>query len=197
MNSNLKKAESGSNHSSNVKVHVIDNANQVFNHLKQKGGFKILKYPFIYFCGMIACLLVLLTFTFIATSCEKTNESIPSQNDNPALQISEIQNSGCKSSTIDKILNNISLNYKDSCLYVNHSNALLNCAYDTVNVIMTVENNIITLQEEETPTDANCLCYVDITYKISPVPSGTYQVFVLFHADTVYNQIINFNLKNN
>jgi hypothetical protein len=59
----------GSKRASNSEKKVSDNANQVFNHLKQKGGFKILKYPFICFSGMIACLLVLLTFT--ATSCEK------------------------------------------------------------------------------------------------------------------------------
>jgi hypothetical protein len=138
--------------------------------------------------GTVAMLCMLLIGFFMTASCEKPTTLNTGQNGKSALQISEIQSSKCKSLAIDSNLSNVSLNYKDSFLHVTHLNALLNCAYDTVNVIMTEENNIITLQEEETPTDANCLCYVDISYAVGPIVPDTYQLFVLFHTDTVYNQ---------
>ena len=66
---------SGSNQSSD-EIHVSSKANAVINPLKQKGGFKILKKPFIYCSGILSCLLVLTMFTFMAVSCEKLTEFI-------------------------------------------------------------------------------------------------------------------------
>jgi hypothetical protein len=141
--------------------------------------------------GTVVTLCIVLIGFFMATGCEEPTALHSSQSDNNALypysQISQMQTSGCKSSQWDS--SNISITYVDSFLYVNHSNALLNCNYDTVNVVMSIENNIITLQEKETPNNANCLCPVDINYTVGPVSSGAYQVFILFHADTIYNQL--------
>jgi hypothetical protein len=125
----------------------------------------------------------------MATGCEKpkTESTSDEQILNADATVSQVQSSGCKSSSWDDI-NVISINYVDSFLYVNHSNASLNCGYDTVNVTMSMENNIITLQEKETHVDANCLCPVDVSYRIGNVPKGSYQVFVLFHSDTIHNQ---------
>jgi hypothetical protein len=162
----------------------------------KKGGYKILKKPLIYYSysGIFLCLLLLLTFSFIAAGCKEPMALHSSQSDNSALysysdsdsQISQMRTSGCKSAQWDN--SNISITYVDSFLHVNHSNALLNCNYDTVNVVMSIENNIITLQEKETPNNANCLCPVDINYTVGLVSPGAYQVFILFHADTIYNQ---------
>jgi hypothetical protein len=71
----------GSNRSSDeVHVSAKINANAVINPLKQKGGFKILKNPIIYFSGISSCLLVLITFTFIITGCEKVRTFIEKEN---------------------------------------------------------------------------------------------------------------------
>jgi hypothetical protein len=83
MDSNLKNVEIGSNQSSNGKIDVSADANLVFNPLKQKGGFKILKYPFICFSGMIACLLVLITFT--STISANSKELLVKENNNKLI----------------------------------------------------------------------------------------------------------------
>jgi hypothetical protein len=60
----------GRNQSSD-EIHVSDKANTAFNPLKKKGGFKILKKPFIYCSGILSCLLVLTMF--MSVGCEKLN----------------------------------------------------------------------------------------------------------------------------
>jgi hypothetical protein len=72
MKTNISIPDSGSNRSSDeVHVSAKINANTVINPLKQKGGFKNLKYPIIYLSGILSCLLVLITFTFTSMGCEK------------------------------------------------------------------------------------------------------------------------------
>jgi hypothetical protein len=79
MEINIEKTRTGRKHSSNGKIHVGVDANAVFNPLKKKGGFKILKKT-IYYSGILSCLLVLITFTFfVFVSCKKTGELITSE----------------------------------------------------------------------------------------------------------------------
>jgi hypothetical protein len=140
---------------------------------------KILKYPFIALIG-------LLFITFAVISCEKLTTKSNPHNNELNLQVSNMWNSGCKNYQEDS-LKNVLITYRDSSLYINHT-ALLNCGYDTVNVTMSVHDNVITLSEEESPTNANCVCKVDIAYSVGPVPAGTYQIIVLFHGITIYNE---------
>jgi hypothetical protein len=77
MKTNIFNSGFGSNRSSD---NVSANANALINHLKQKGGFKILKNPILYLSGILSCLLVLITFTFTSVGCEKP-KTIPASNE--------------------------------------------------------------------------------------------------------------------
>jgi len=65
-------------------------------------------------------------------------------------------------------------------LLLNHLNAGFNCCPDEILADITIENNIITIGEDESLESGgcDCLCLFDVHYQISNLPSGEYTIRV-------------------
>jgi len=66
----------------------------------------------------------------------------------------------------------------ESVLSIKHINAGFNCCSD-ITAAISIEGNIITIEELEFGEMCYCLCLFDVYYEISNLPSGEYRISVI------------------
>ena len=124
-------------------------------------------------------LLSLLAVLFMATviCC---NES-----ENPVVNVTlkNFANSGCKSNTKAGDENRAAfIEYSvihNDYLYLNHQNVMFNCCPGELGANISVDENIITINEYETEQSCKCICPYDLSYEIGPLKEGeTYTLFI-------------------
>jgi hypothetical protein len=117
------------------------------------------------------------------TACEKRTELIT---------LGNIHSTGCDTTvrnTMELWAPYFVIEYENGYIYVTHKNAMVNCGFTKVDVNFTITDNVIEIIEQEDPTNANCMCATDISYKIGEIDSGEYTLIIKFHDEIVYNQI--------
>lgn len=72
----------------------------------------------------------------------------------------------------------VSIRYEAGTVYVDHYHLGVNCAFDTVNVALTMNDDTIRILEYGTPDEANCICETNNSFQIDNVPHGTYTIIV-------------------
>ena len=85
------------------------------------------------------------------------------------------------------------ITYKDKLLYIKHKDIYLNCGFEKIDVTTSINGNTILVNIEERPTNANCLCPVDVSYSIGELERGKYILTIKHHnSKQIYSQTINF-----
>jgi hypothetical protein len=182
----------GSKRASNSEKKVSAKANAVFDHLKQKGCFKILKYPFICFSGMFSYLLVLLTFTsFISMGCERKLNLHTSSSSLPTFL--KVEYGGCNNQTIDvnsqrTIEENqndtIIFDFQNDTLIITVGSNYICCA--KFNAVQNINDGIISLVMDDTTTFpeeyCRCECYYEFEYYFTNLSQMSYEVNAIIHS---------------
>ncbi|MDR2868602.1 MAG: hypothetical protein LBV46_03570 [Bacteroidales bacterium] len=124
--------------------------------------------------------LLLIVSTFIGAACKKTQNA----NFKDTLYLR------CNASS-EKTIGDaeIHLSFTEDSLFVSHTNALVNCAFQYINITTSIHDNMIEIEENPVPIDgANCLCPVDIFYGVGPIESGYYLISIKLGSQEIYNQ---------
>ncbi|MDR0603345.1 MAG: hypothetical protein LBG80_03470 [Bacteroidales bacterium] len=211
MNNLFSKQGIGSNQSSD-EIHVSDKANTAFNPLKQKGGFKILKKPFIYCSGILSCLLVLTMFTFMAVGCEKLKSVFPTS---PTSLLTttflKVEYAGCNNQTEGtKSQRTIEENQNDTIIFDFQNDTLIItvgvnyicCA--KFNAVQNINNDAISLIISDTTASfseyCRCKCNYVFKYYFTNLSQESYEVNAIIKSpdSSVYKQIFQtFNIDDN
>ena len=133
--------------------------------------------------NVFMCMLLLLTIT-IGCSSEENHQ----QEEQNYLRLFAI--SGCKSTNESNSQVNTNrstvfdttelVRYEgtnDGCLMIFHENSIFSCETE-VKAKVTINDNIITIIEEEVAPIANCLCCYDLSMKVGPLENKLYKVFI-------------------
>ena len=114
-----------------------------------------------------------------STAVSKPSESTPAGK--------QVSFSGCKkkSKVFSKAVStsNDCIEYtydQNSTLYFTHINSVFNCCVSSVSADITIEESIIRIQEKETLENGGCycLCLSDVSYEISNLLPGVYQILL-------------------
>jgi len=81
----------------------------------------------------------------------------------------------------------------DSYLLFNHINSILNCQPGQITVALSISNDTITLNEEESEYSADCVCPFDITFKLGPLEEGIYTIMFQKFGGTFKEYSLDFN----
>ena len=135
-------------------------------------------------------ILLLLSFSLVLISCEKSH-------DLKNLKIDQISISDCK--TTKGILLD-SIKYKtidNNYLSITHVNSYFNCDPGQLSVDIETQNDTVVINEAEERGLANCICPYDFNFRIGPMDYGTYN-FILKKEGLLYIRfIIDFKSKTN
>ena len=110
---------------------------------------------------------------------------------NGSLRTRSIENSGCKQGNNAKVQSRASdrpdlftetitlTAQKGGWLRVEHKDALFPCCIDNIAVQVSMEDNLITAQENMIGSDAcNCICPYDINFEVGKLTEGNYTLIV-------------------
>ncbi len=115
----------------------------------------------------------LLILTFAAASCKK---EFPDD----SLAIDNLAVSDCKSIGSNKNVSSpmyITLKtVNDFYLQFNHVNSWFNCEPGQITISLEISSDIISVDENESSSLANCICPFDIGCRIGPLQYGSYSV---------------------
>ncbi|MDR0603910.1 MAG: hypothetical protein LBG80_06375 [Bacteroidales bacterium] len=191
------KTSSGSN--SSDEIHVSHKANTAFNPLKQKGGFKILKKPFIYCSGILSCLLVFTMFTSVG--CEKLKPVVPTSLPTTTTFL-KVEYAGCNNQTEGtKSQRTIEENQNDTIIFDFQNDTLIItvginyicCA--KFNAIQNINDDAISLIMNDTTVSSEeycrCECNYVFKYYFTNLSHESYEVNAVIKSpdSSVYKQI--------
>lgn len=123
-------------------------------------------------------LFVCVIFSVAFMACEKEKKKV----------VSEITQTDCKE-VVKSFNEDLLIECIDGYLYINHNNALVSCGSD-IEITMTEANNMITIIEKENSSFADCICPIDISYKIGFFDEGKYMLVIIFHDEIIFEQLI-------
>ena len=121
-------------------------------------------------------------------------------NDNPVhnVELKNFANTGCKRNNtrageeggrVESIEYSV---IHEGYLYLNHQNVQFNCCPGELGADISVDGNIITVNEYETKRGCRCICTYDLSYEIGPLTEGqTYTIRITRKdADTIEESIV-------
>lgn len=73
----------------------------------------------------------------------------------------------------------IDYTFSGGVLQLTHINAVYGCDAEDVGVSAKVQGNVIVVTEENLQSLANCVCPIDLGYKVAPLNAGKYTVVVM------------------
>lgn len=118
---------------------------------------------------LIYPIFVLLTISIL--SCKK---ELP----NDPLAIKDLSVSGCKSkNTAKNIFGAEYITLKtidDFYIQLDHINSIFNCEPGQITVTINVSSDVISMDENESSSAADCICPNDLSFKLGPLQYGTY-----------------------
>ena len=80
----------------------------------------------------------------------------------------------------------------EKSLYITHTGLMVNCAFQKIDITVSLDGNTIELNIVESPINENCSCPVDISYSVGEFETGTYELIIKFSYLQFYSQTINF-----
>lgn len=126
-------------------------------------------------------------------SCKKESTNDP-------MSIYDLSVDGCKPMEDDAKGDNpfpaeyITLKTIDNYyLLFNHINTIFNCQPGQITVTLSISNDTITLNEEESEYSADCVCPFDITFKLGPLEEGIYTIMFQKFEGTFKKYSLDFN----
>ena len=78
----------------------------------------------------------------------------------------------------------------DGYLDIKHVNAVFNCCPDTIKADVSMEDNIITINESETNPICDCICDYDLEYRLGPLTSGKEYILIFSRGAYVFSKLI-------
>ena len=64
----------------------------------------------------------------------------------------------------------------DYYLLDNHINSMFNCQPGQITITINVSDNVVSMDENESSSLANCICPYDLEFKLGPLKYGTYNL---------------------
>lgn len=111
------------------------------------------------------------------------------ESENPVEKVGlkNFANSGCKGNTRAGDEGRVeSVEYSvihEGFLYVNHQNVLFNCCPGELRADISVEGNIITINEYDTEQGCKCICPYDLNYEVGPLTEGETYIIRITRRD--------------
>jgi len=109
-----------------------------------------------------------------AVSSISCNKDVP----NDPIAVKDLSVSDCKSKSGNaKGIGKEYITIKtvgDFYLIINHFNSMFNCHPGEITVAIDITSNIISMDENESSSLANCICPYDINFRLGPLMYGTY-----------------------
>jgi hypothetical protein len=131
---------------------------------------------------------IIAIFLIGGTGCKK-------ETPNESLGIKEFSYLGCKETKSPRasLHGEEYIEYKavaDGYLYIKHVNAVFNCCPDTIKADVSIEGNIITVDENETNPICDCICDYDLEYTLGPLTSNNEYVLIFSRGAYVFSKLI-------
>jgi hypothetical protein len=116
--------------------------------------------------------------SFVVISCDQTNDSPVNKKYEIHAQYGKCLENNIMMIESDSSFTTIEYSFKNNVLTLKHFAAGFNCCFDYLLVNVSVNDNIITIKENDINPNCKCLCIRDINYDINIEP-GTYQVKII------------------
>jgi len=132
--------------------------------------------------------MLALCFLLGGAGCDK-------ETSNESLRIKDFSYLGCKETKgLRATLHGEEyIEYKavaDGYLHIKHVNAVFNCCPDTIKADVSMEDNIITINESETNPICDCICDYDLEYRLGPLTSGKEYILIFSRGAYVFSKLI-------
>jgi hypothetical protein len=131
---------------------------------------------------------IIAIFLIGVTSCNK-------ETSNESLGIKEFSYLGCKEtkSLRASFHGEEYIEYKaiaDGYLHIKHVNAVFNCCPDTIKADVSMEGNIITVDESEANPICDCICDYDLEYRLGPLAPNKEYILIFSRGAYVFAKLI-------
>ena len=104
----------------------------------------------------------------------------------------DISVSNCKRSNEgDEKPSSVQVICRDNYLYITHSDLVLNCCYEEVSVVVSVNGNTIELDIiEKEPYGCRCTCPFDVSYSVGKFENGRYSLIIRLRGQQIHSQTV-------
>ncbi len=132
--------------------------------------------------------LFALFFLIGVTGCDK-------ETSNESLRVKDVSYFGCKETKSLRATfhGEEYIEYKavaDGYLNIKHVNVRFNCCLDNITVDVSMEDNIITVDENETNPICDCICDYDLEYRLGPLTPNKEYILIFSSGSYVFTKLI-------
>ncbi len=134
----------------------------------------------------LCSILAVMSFLFVIGCGADNRSSVGSEPTTNEATGTLVNSTSCKLN-VESLRDNTPLDkscieyqYSDTnVLLLSHINAGFNCCPGELSADITVEGNLITIEESESEAGCRCLCIYDLDYEIRYLESGVYQIRIV------------------
>ena len=115
---------------------------------------------------------------FLTVSCENNLQDPP---------VSNVSWTPCKQDVVRSsgLLDKVNIEFTNKGVQIAHYNFAVACDFTTVNVTHTFANGVLSITQQGSPNQANCICYTDVSYTIEGVLQNEVNV-IFINGEQIY-----------
>ena len=115
---------------------------------------------------------------FLTVSCGKREQE---------AQVSNVSFTPCQQTkaTKNELADKVDVEFTNKGVQITHYNFAVACDFTTVNVTHTFVNGVLSITQQGTPNQANCICYTDVSYTINGILQNEVNV-IFINGEQVY-----------
>ena len=108
---------------------------------------------------------------FLTVSCGREQES----------QVSNVSFTPCQQTkaTRSELSDRVDVEFTNEGVKITHYNFVVTCDFTVVNVTHSFVNGVLSIIQQGTPNQANCICYTDVSYTISGIAHNEINVIFI------------------
>jgi hypothetical protein len=123
-------------------------------------------------------LTFLTILSFVVIACNQTNDSPVNKKYEIHAKYGKCLDNNIQLIENDSTFTTIEYSFKNNVLSIKHLAAGFNCCFDYLLVNVSVNDNIITIKENDINPNCDCLCLRDISYNFNDIEPGTYHIII-------------------
>ena len=132
---------------------------------------------------MITLFCVMSLFIFTVVSCNKLNNPIGEGDNNTSSETINVSFTPCQQSELKsstELASNVDVEFTSNGVQITYNNFAVTCDFTNVNVTHTLVNGVLNITQQGTPTQADCVCYTDVSYTINGISQNEVNGLNLF-----------------